>query len=128
MPVQLLWNNQQQSSLRIVFPASAQECDWYTAVSQLSIMLNQVKHPVNVILDMSELKQLPFDIIASINASKKRYHKNHGAQVVVLKSSLHRPMNALLRDTSIMTGTKIVGSLNEADQAFRQLMPLGKIG
>ena len=128
MPIQLLWNNPQQSSITIKFPHDVRECDWFTAVSHLCIKLNEVHHPVNVIIDMSTLNDVPFDIIASINASKPRFHANHGLQVAVMKSSLRRPLSALLRDTDVNTGTAVVTSVEEANNLFMSQMQFAKIG
>jgi|GEM_PF-2497328 len=129
MPIQLLWSNPQQSSITITinFPHDVRECDWFTAVSQLCVKLNEVNHPVNVIIDMSALNDVPFDIIASINASKPRFHANHGLQVAVVKPSLRRPLSALLRDTTVNTGTAVVSSVKEADDLLMSQMQFAKI-
>ena len=128
MSIKLLWHNQQQLSIRMSFEKTATVNDWYMGISQLCVMLNEINHPVNVILDMSELDHLSYDIIASINACKPRIHDNHSSQVAIVRPHLQRPMNALLRNNSIITGTWVVTSIEEADEAFAQLMPYARIG
>lgn len=127
MPIKTLWNDNTQTTIRMTVPQTVQECDWYTAVSQFCVMLNTVTHPVNLIIDMSDLKALPFDIIASINASRPRFHANHGAQIIVVKKSLGRPLSALLRDSNMMTGSGVATSIEEAQATLTNMMQLEKI-
>ncbi len=126
MTIKLNWQNQQQM-IHMVFPQTATVNDWYMGTSKLCPLFNAVNHPVNVIVDLSELNHLPYDIIASLNAGKPRFHTNHAGQIVVVKSHLRRPMNALLRNNTMMTGTQVVTSIDEAYQAFNNQMPLKKI-
>lgn len=114
MPVQLKYSETQQSYIYLTLTPSYTLNNWYEAISALCVMMNQVDYPINLILDMSELNQLPLDIIEALNYSTARYHKNHYAQVAIVKSSFTVPMQTLLDNVNMTQGTAVASSHEQA--------------
>ena len=101
--------------------------EWYEAVSKTCIMLNLVRHPVNIILDMSYFDTLPMEFVDALNSSKPRYHDNQNAQIAVVQHSLMMPMQTLLNDTDMFRGTSVVSSLIEAYQMPNKMREFAKV-
>ncbi len=114
MPIQLKYSETQQSYIYLTLTPSYTLNNWYEAISTLCVMMNQVDYPINLILDMSTLNQLPLDIIEALNCSTARYHKNHYAQVAIVKSALCVPMQTLLDNVNMTQGTAVASSYEQA--------------
>ena len=121
MPIQIQWDDSQQTYIRKVFTAPFDLNDWYEAVTETCIMLNSVQHSVNIILDMSIFDHLPMQFIDALNTSKSRYHINHFAQIAVVQQSLAIPMQRLLDDTDMLQGTHVVSTLETAYQILDEM-------
>jgi len=128
MPVQIQWGDPQQSSIQITFIASFDLSEWYEAVSKTCIMLNSVRHSVNIILDMSYFDCLPTELIDALNSSRSRYHDNQYAQIAVVQRPVLIPMQTLLNDTDMYHGTAVVSSLIEAYQMPNKVREFAKVG
>ena len=128
MPIQIQWDDAQQSCIYTVLTAPFDLNDWYEAVAETCTMLNRVQHPVNIILDMSIFDHLPMKLIDALNSSKPRYHANQYAQIAIVGERMVIPMQTLLEETELMQGTAVVSSLVEANEILNEMKVLKKVG
>lgn len=124
MPIQIQWDDPQQSCIHTIFTAPFDLNDWYKAVAETCIMLNSVQHPVHIILDLSTFDHLPIKLIDALNTSKPRYHVNQDIQIAVVHESLVIPMQTLLNDTDMIEGTAVVARINEAYRLLNDMRVL----
>ncbi len=127
MPIQIQWGDPHQASIQITFTSTFDLTEWYEAVSDTCIMLNTVRHPVNIILDMAYFDTLPMQLVDALNSSRARYHDNQYAQIAVVQKPVQMPMQTLLKDTDMLRGTAVVSSLIEAYQMPNKLREFAKV-
>jgi hypothetical protein len=121
MPIQIQWDDPQQSCIYTILTAPFDLNDWYNAVAKTCIMLNSVQHPVNIILDVSLFDHLPMKLIDALNTCKPRYHANQYAQIAIVGERMVIPMQTLLDEAELMQGTAVVSSLVEANRILDEM-------
>lgn len=120
MPIKMLWGNPTKTVLHQIYMETFDLSEWYEAISQTCIMLNQVRHPVNMILDLQAVDHIPMDWIEVLSHSKSNYHVNQSRQVVVVKPAHVRPLKTLLKRSDNIYNMSIVSSRDEARQLLAQ--------
>lgn len=114
MPISLKQNEIKQAYIYLTITPSYTLNEWYESISTLCVMMSQANHPINLILDLYAFDQVPMDIVEALNYSTARFHKNHAAQVAIVKPAMCVPMQTMLNNTDIMRGTAVTSSHHDA--------------
>lgn len=118
MPIQLRWNNTEKTLLHQIFTESFDLDDWYHSVTEVRIMLNELQHPINIMLDLTALDQLPCDWVNIINRYAPHYHAMQAQQVIVVREYHLKPLQVLLNLGDTSNTIQVVSSKHAAKQLF----------
>lgn len=124
MPIQLRWNNTEKTLLHQIFTDSFDLNDWYQSVTEVRIMLNELQHSINIMLDLTALDQVPCDWVNIINRYVPHYHAMQAQQVVVVRDCHLKPMQVLLNLGDTSNTIQVVSSVDAAKQLFKNTSPV----
>ena len=84
MNITIKWDNLERTSIRCDFPQEWTWDDFYSAYGQAKLRIMQVRHPVNIILNMTESSSIPSGALAFLrHLGSETIPMNMGYTVVV---------------------------------------------
>ena len=116
MSIKMLWGDPAKKTLRQIYMQTFDLSEWYEAVSQTCIMLNDVRHSVHMILDLQAVDHIPVDWLEVLSHSKSRYHVNQSQHVMIVKPAHVKPVQTLLNTRDNIYKMTVVTSREEAKQ------------
>lgn len=101
MNIDVIWDNPEQTILRYVFKPRWNWNDLHTAMKEATLLMDEIDHRVDIIMDVSSASLIPSGAIAQAQkAFATPKHANAGITVVVSTSSFAQALVAVGRKLS----------------------------
>jgi hypothetical protein len=122
MGVEVRWANPEKTAILFVYVHPWSWDDLYVAREMRDFMMDEVDHPVTVIIDLSASKQLPPNVFAGI---KKMWEKKHAksARIILVGTSplIRSASEVFMRITPGMSSrVRMVATLDDAYSVLSQ--------
>jgi hypothetical protein len=120
MNIKLVWDNEEKTILRYVYAKGWNWVDFREAVKEAGVMLDTVKHKVNIIMDFREASMIPSGAITEAQrAFANQRHPNINITVLVGSSFVHRLAEVGSKLARTKAGNWELAFTNTLDQAYK---------
>ncbi len=97
MPINVMWKTEAKRVLVFVFQGHWDVNDFYFATEQGNVLLDEVTHSVDMLLDVQNSRSLPSDFMNAIRNVTRKAHPNTGIMVMVGINTFARAFISLYR-------------------------------
>lgn len=97
MPINVVWKTEAKMVLVFAFEGRWDVNDFFCATEQGNVLLDEVTHSVDMLLDVQNSRSLPSDFMNAIRNVTRKAHPNTGIMVMVGINTFARAFISLYR-------------------------------
>lgn len=123
MPIQVIWDNEEQTIIRQIFSDPWELSAYYDAIKITNAMMDSNENLIDIIIDGSDAHALPRNLLSGLGYVEAHVHARERYVIAVTQNLLVKGFFGILKRVKPSLGAKVklVNTLDEAYAAIQQL-------